>query len=112
VFAAEQYDVPRVHLAAEVVNPRPAGEAERVYVDVARRQTGHDRRHFAHPFFRLRGSEVLNAIPWFEAQMAAERTIAALVSECRAPSFAGGATSQHGHGQAAAVVVIARAALR
>ena len=75
MFAAEQYDVPRVHLAAEVVNPRPAGEAERVYVDVARRQTGHDRCHFAYPFFRLRGSEVLNAIPWFEAQMAAERTI-------------------------------------
>ena len=96
MFAAEQYDVPRVHLAAEVVNPRPAREAESVYVDVARRQTGHDRCHFAYPFFRLRGSEVLNAIPWFEAQMAAERTIAALVSECRAPSFAGGGNGRTG----------------
>jgi len=76
VLAAEQYDVPCVHLAGKVMDPSPAGEAERVDVDVARRQAGHDRCHFTYPFFRLRRSEALGPSPWFEAQMAAGRTIA------------------------------------
>ena len=95
MFAAEQYDVPRVHLAGEVVNPRPAGEAERVYVDVARRQAGDDRCHFAYPFFRLRRSEVLNASPWFEAQMAAERAIVS-DAERGGPKFPPGGVGSEG----------------
>ena len=53
------------------MNPRTAGEAERVDVYVARRQAGHDRCHFTSPCFPLRRGEVLSPSPWFEARMAA-----------------------------------------